>query len=91
MKSTITKPDSLQPVGEPAVHLFDNWFDPIEAAVRDRVRRFIETMIEDELDEILQRPRYRRHRQSSDGNRDGLVAGHARPSIAVTAGEASAG
>ena len=76
MKSIITKPDSLQPVGATAVHLFDNWFDPIEAAVRERVRGFIEAMIEGELDETLQRSRYRRHPQSSDGDRDGLVAGH---------------
>jgi hypothetical protein len=23
-------------------HLFDDWFDPIEAGIRDRVREFIE-------------------------------------------------
>lgn len=76
MKSIITKPESFQPVGETAGHLFDNWFDPIEAFVRERVRGFIEAMIEGELDETLQRPRYRRHPQSSEGDRDSLVAGH---------------
>ena len=38
MKNVITKSDSSQPVGETAVYLFDDWFDPIEAGVRDRVR-----------------------------------------------------
>jgi hypothetical protein len=44
------------------VYLFDDWFDPIEAAVRDRVRGFIQAIIEGELDEKLQRPRYGRQR-----------------------------
>jgi hypothetical protein len=46
MKSFITKSDSLQPVGETAVYLFDDRFDPIKAGVRDRVRGFIQAMIE---------------------------------------------
>jgi hypothetical protein len=37
MKSISTKHDSSQAVADTAVGLFDNWFDPIEAAVRDRV------------------------------------------------------
>jgi putative transposase len=37
--------------------LFVDWFDPIEAALRDRVRAFIETMISSELDAALARPR----------------------------------
>ena len=51
MKSITTKSDSSQPVADTAVYLFDDWFDPIEAAVRDRVRGFIQAMIEGELDE----------------------------------------
>ena len=31
------------------------WFDPIEAGVRDRVRGFIESLVEAELDEALGR------------------------------------
>src|ERR1700758_320225 len=58
MKRIITKSDSSQPVVETAVYLFDDWFDPIEAGVRDRVRGFIQAMIEGELDETLKRPRY---------------------------------
>ena len=37
MTSITTKPDSSQPAAETAVYLFDDWFDPIEAGVRDRV------------------------------------------------------
>ena len=78
MKSTITKSDSLQPVADTAVYLFDDWFDPIEAGVRDRVRGFIQAMIEGELDETLQRSRYGRRPKSSNGKNEGLlaVAGH---------------
>ena len=43
-----------------AEHLFDNWFDPIEAGLRERAREFIQAMIEGELDEALSRPRYAR-------------------------------
>ncbi len=48
MTSVTTKPDPSQPLTETAVHLFDNWFDPIEAGVRDRVHEFIQAMIEGE-------------------------------------------
>ena len=74
MKNVITKSDSSQPVGETAVYLFDDWFDPIEAGVRDRVRGFIQAMIEGELDETLMRPRYGRRLASSSGKDDGLAA-----------------
>src|ERR1051326_342082 len=43
--------------GESSAHLFDDWFDPIEAAVRGRVREFIQGLIEDELETTLLRPR----------------------------------
>ena len=46
--------------------LFDAWFDPIEHAVRDRVRSFIEELIESELETVLARPRYGR-RSKDDG------------------------
>jgi putative transposase len=36
------------------------WFDPIEAVIRDRVRGFIEDLVEAELDDALGRSRYRR-------------------------------
>jgi len=31
MTNVTTKTESSQPQSETAVHLFDNWFDPIEA------------------------------------------------------------
>ena len=45
MTSVTTKPESSQPRNETAVHLFDNWFDPIETELRERVRGFIEELI----------------------------------------------
>jgi putative transposase len=36
------------------------WFDPIEVAIRDRVRGFIETLVDAELDDALGRSRYHR-------------------------------
>src|SRR4030081_688656 len=72
MKSFTRKSDSSQPAAETAVYLFDDWFDPIEAGVRDRVREFIQAMVEGELDAALMRPRYGRGSQSS-GDDDGPV------------------
>ncbi len=36
MTSTTTKPNAVQPDAETAVYLFEDWFDPIEAGLRDR-------------------------------------------------------
>ena len=58
MSDNSTKTASLQPGAETAPYLFDDWFDPIEAGLRDRVREFIREMIEGELEEALSRPRY---------------------------------
>ena len=77
MTNSTTKPSCVQPKDGPSAQLFDNWFDPVEAGVRERVRGFIEDMIESELDEALQRPRYvRRSGSSGDANRGPVVAGH---------------
>ncbi len=57
MTSIITKPDSSQREAKTAPQLFNDWFDPIEAAVRDRARQFIEELIRGELDAVLARPR----------------------------------
>jgi putative transposase len=75
MTSGTTKPDSLQHEAETAPHLFDDWFDPIEAAVRRRARQFIEELICGELDEALARPRYGRSKVAGDEERAG-VSGH---------------
>ena len=78
MTSVTTKPDSSHPTGETAVYLFDNWFDPIEGGVRDRVREFIHAMIEGELDMALSRLRYARHAKSPSGEAEETigVTGH---------------
>jgi len=52
---------------ETAPNLFDNWFDPIEVGLRERVREFIQAMIEGELDEALSRPRYARRAKLPSG------------------------
>jgi len=75
MTNTITTPDSSQPPNDAATGLFDNWFDPIETAVRDRARQFIEELIRGELDAILARPRYGRDKRASSEEETG-VAGH---------------
>ena len=73
MTSVTTKPNSSQPAAETAVYLFDNWFDPIEDGLRDRVREFIHAMIEGELDIALSRPRYARHTKSPNGEAEEAV------------------
>jgi putative transposase len=59
--TTATSPDALF-AGE-------GWFDPIEAGLRDRIRGFIETMLEEELAAALGRGRY--ERGQSKGHRHG--------------------
>jgi putative transposase len=77
MTSVTTKSDSSQPGGEASVDLFDNWFDPIETRVRERVRDFIEAVIHGELDTALARPRYGRRAKAIDGANGGTsLAGH---------------
>jgi len=78
MTSHSTIPDQLQAATETAVHLFDNWFDPIEAALRDRAREFLQAMFEGELDEVLDRSRYARRRKRPSGGSQGLqgATGH---------------
>src|SRR6201988_2508080 len=62
MKEHTMQPDSATHAADTASQLFDNWVDPIEFGVRSRVRVFIETMMEEELDAVLSRPRYGRRR-----------------------------
>jgi hypothetical protein len=50
MTSTTTKLEASQPAIETSAALLDDWFDPIEAGPRERVRDFIEEMIREELD-----------------------------------------
>ena len=61
MTSISTTPLRPQSEIEPTVRLFDDWFDPIEASLRDRAREFLQAMFEAELEETLARSRYARH------------------------------
>jgi transposase-like protein len=73
------------------IMLFDNWFDPIEDGVRARVRGFIETMLEEELDVALSRPRYGRWKAPADGNAAaplvGCRHGHRKRALTGTFGK----
>src|ERR1700740_3340540 len=78
MSNNSTKSTSLQTEAETTVHLLGDWFDPIEAGLRDRVREFIQTMIESELETALARPRYARRPKTDAENAGGprLTSGH---------------
>jgi hypothetical protein len=66
MTSDTTKTSLSQPRTANNSHLFDDWFDPIETGIRDRVRELIEEMICNELDAVLSRPRYGRQAKPVD-------------------------
>ncbi len=78
MTSNSTNSAALQSQAETAIHLLDDWFDPIEAGLRDRVREFIQRMIEAELEAALSRPRYARRPKEASENADGAsgITGH---------------
>jgi len=78
MTNNTTKSPVLHSQAETAVHLLDDWFDPIEAGLRDRVREFIQTMIEAELEAALSRPRYGRRPKTDPEHADGPsgISGH---------------
>jgi putative transposase len=63
---------------ETAVCFLDDWFDPIEAGLRGRVRELIQAMIEGELEAALSRPRYGRRPKADPENADGPsgISGH---------------
>ena len=44
----------------PVPLLGEDWFDPLEAGVRQHIRSFIEAMLESELEAVLNRNRYER-------------------------------
>ena len=73
------------------IMLFEDWFDPIEDGVRERVRGFIEAMLEEELDGALSRPRYgRRKANGSEGTTPivGCRHGHRKRGLTGTFGKA---
>jgi putative transposase len=59
--------DSTPLADEPTLFAATAWFDPIEAGLRERIRGFLEELIEQELAEALGRRRY---------ERGGAAAGH---------------
>jgi hypothetical protein len=71
MERTITKPAVAHSGTGTSAQLFEDWFDPIESAVRDQVRHFIEGLIEAELEEVLARPRYRHQAKTGDVRGEG--------------------
>ena len=63
MASNIMKKAHSRGEVQTATRFFDDWFDPIEAAERDRAREFIEELIRGELDAVLAHPRYERSKK----------------------------
>jgi putative transposase len=76
MKTVTTKAELSHSTIEGTCHLFDDWFDPIETGIRDRVRGLIEEMIRSELDAALSRPRYGRRSEHAEGSGTTAVTGH---------------
>jgi transposase-like protein len=69
--------NSTTPADETTLFLGDGWSDPLEAGIRDRIRDFIEELIEEELAAALGRGRYERRRH--DGDTGGVEASDAVP------------
>ena len=88
MTNVTMKTQAMQHDGEAAVDLFDDWFDPIETSLRERVRGFIEQVIEAELDAVLCRPRYGRPAGSEPGS-IGYRHGHRSRQLMGTFGSAT--
>src|SRR3954454_5038665 len=64
---------------ETALFLGEDWFDPLEAGVRTRIRSFIEERLEAELEAALSRKRYARRSAPETGGGEGAkppVSGH---------------
>src|SRR5215471_17434389 len=78
MTTNSTTSPALQSEVESAVHLLDDWFDPIETELRDRVREFIQALIESELDAALVRPRFGRRPKvdAKNGYGPSGISGH---------------
>src|SRR5215831_8236008 len=78
MTNNSTTSPALQSEAETTVHLLDDWFDAIEIGLRERVREFIQAMIESELETALACPRYGRRPTADAQNGDGSkpISGH---------------
>ncbi|MBX3509241.1 MAG: IS256 family transposase [Parvibaculum sp.] len=86
MNKATTKASPGQPVEASDKLLSEEWFDPIASGVRERVRGFIETLIEEELAEALGRSRYARR---ASGQVAGHRHGHRQRELTGTFGTAS--
>src|SRR3954468_13337713 len=62
-----------EPAAETELFLGADWFDPLEAGVRTRIRSYIEELLEAELEAALSRKRYAR-RSTPENGADGEVA-----------------
>ncbi len=77
MKTDITK--AAAEAAEATLFLRgDDWFDPLEAGVRTRIRGLVGELLEAELDAALGRDRYERPRlaEKDAAERQAAVAGH---------------
>jgi putative transposase len=87
MKTDTTKATAESAEG--TLFLGDDWFDPLEAGVRTRIRSFIEELLEAELDAALGRDRYERPRVAESGRpvvRTGHRHGHRERQLMGTFG-----
>ncbi len=74
--------DTTEPAAEATEEkLFDNWFDPVETILRSKMRDFLETMIDEELETALARPRRSPASAQSRPN-DGDRAARSSPRLA---------
>ena len=68
-----------EPAAETELFLGEDWFDPLEAGVRTRIRSFIEELLEAELEAALSRKRYARRSAPENGGGEEAkppVSGH---------------
>lgn len=66
MTMTATNAEADHRGAEAAPNLFDDWFARSKRGLRNRVRSFIETTLESELEAVLARLRYGRHSVERD-------------------------
>src|SRR5947209_18329399 len=86
----MNKNSTKDPVRADEGGLFDSWIDAIEDGLRSRVRDFIETMLEEELSQVLARPRYGRRQAGGAGAwlaASGVRNGHRERSLTGTFGK----
>src|SRR6266851_6732478 len=83
MKTVTTTPELLHSTTESNSHLFDDWLDPIETGIRDRVRQLIEEMIRSGLDAVRSRPRYGRRAGLAEDSDRGCYRPSSSPATAA--------